>query len=927
MFVAKWKGSTRTERAAAQEHFLDICAMLGVASPNAADPTGDWYAFEKGAEKQSGTPGFADVWKRKYFAWEYKGKKKNLERAYKQLLDYRENLENPPLLVVCDLERFQVHTNFTGTIKKVYEFDLDGMAQDASEPLRVLKAVLTNPDALRPDQTPQRLTELAASDFAKLAARLDERGHEPHDIARFLNRLTFCLFAEDAGLLPAGLLEELADNTRLEPERFRDGLRDLFSKMASGGGLFGTKKIDWFNGGLFDDDEALLLDTVEIDLLRYVGQLDWSQIEPAIFGTLFERGLDPAKRAQLGAHYTDAGSIERVVEPVVMWPLRREFEEMKARVESLLEKGAVVRAGKGKSQKASAPVKAFEAFLQRLRLIRVLDPACGSGNFLYVTLRNLKDLERQAIAWGSLKLGLTAFPQVGPQCVHGLEINEYAAELARVTIWIGHIQWMLQNGFSYEKNPILKPLETIETVDALFAKGEGGEVTETTWPNAEFIIGNPPFLGSRLLRRKLGHDYVETLFRVFRGRVPGAADLAVYWHQKAWEMVANGNAKRVGLLATQSIRGGASRQVLERIKSGGDIFAAWSDEPWVLEGAVVHVSIVCFDDGDETRRLLDGNEVDSINADLTTGVDLTKAASLNASKGIAFYGDVKSGPFELRADVAQKLLKAPNPGTYSNEAVVKPWITASDITDRPRGMWIVDFGVDMTIEEAAKYEVPFEYVKEHVKPVRDKTRRERYRKYWWLHAEPVKGMRAAIEQLDRFLVTPQTSKHRLFVWAQKGTIPDHGLVVIARSDDYMFGLLHSRFHELWARRVGTQLREADSGGRYTPTTTVETFPFPEPTSGQEQTIAEIAKEMDQRRRDWVDPPNFGGEPESGRTLTNLYNVQPTWLQQLHAALDEAVADAYGFDVHATDEAVLEDLLDLNLRRSAAESSSATEGLF
>lgn len=936
-FVAKWKGVTRSERAASQSHFIDICRMLDVAAPLDADPHGDWYAFEKGAEQifiddPDAEPGdgFADVWKREHFAWEYKGKRKNLEAAYKQLLRYRESLENPPLLVVCDLDRFEVHTNFTGTIKQKREFDLDALKAEPAKWMGVLRAVLTDPEQLRPEVSPEKLTEHAAGEFVKLADQLRGRDHDPHAVAHFLSKLLFCLFAEDAGLLPRGLIEKLAENHRLKPERFNSALQDLFAAMTKSGGTFGAEVIEWFNGGLFDSDEVLPLETDEIDLLRWVGVLDWSQIEPAIFGTLFERLLDPDKRGQLGAHYTDKESIDRVVQPVLIDPLRREFEAMKGRVLKLLEKkkpegGAArpktVRPGGRVRAPSVAGAKDFHDFLERLRSIRVLDPACGSGNFLYVALRELKNLEREAIEWGSLHLGLTEVPRVDPSVLLGIEINDYAAELARVTIWIGEIQWMLQNGFSYLKDPILQPLDNILNQDALLSYDEDGKAHEAEWPEAEFIIGNPPFLGSRLLRRHLGSEYVEDLFKVFRDRVPGAADLVVYWHEKARALVEEGRAQRVGLLATQGIRGGASRRVLDRIKKSGDIFMAWSDERWVVEGAAVQVSIIGFDDGSETSRILDGAEVTEINPDLTTGVDLTAAVPLVESMGIAFYGDVKAGPFDISDELATLMLKEPNPDGRSNKDVIKPWINATDIVGRPRNKWVIDFGVDMSLDEAAKYEAPFEHVKEHVKPVRDQVRRARYRDYWWLHAEPVVGMREAIAPLPRFIVTPQTSKHRLFAWVTGETIPDHAVVVIARADDYMFGVLHSRFHELWARRKGTQLREAESGARYTPTTTVETFPFPLPTSEGEGEIGSLAAELAQRRADWINPPDISSASLETRTLTNLYNEPPTWLLQLHEKLNAAVAAAYGWLADLTDDEILERLLALNLERAGGGSSN------
>jgi len=420
-FAAKWSGSNRAERAAAQEHFIDLCRLLGYPTPNEADPDGEWYAFEKGASKEGGGEGYADVWKRRHFAWEYKGKRKDLKAAYGQLLLYREALENPPLLVVCDLDRFEVHTNFTGTATTIHAFDLARLAADPTEPLRVLRAVFGDPEKLRPSQTPAELTEKAAQSFADLAQALRERGHDPQAVAHFLDRLLFCLFAEDAGLLPAGLLGRLATATRTDPAAFTDGLGDLFGRMSTKGGLFGTERIEWFDGGLFDGPEVLPLTAPEMATLLAVSKLDWSQIEPAIFGTLFERGLDPGRRSQLGAHYTDRASIERLVEPVVIEPLRREFEEVKAEA---LAAHAKFEAAFGRRAGKDPGRARVEAFLDRLRAVRVLDPACGSGNFLYIALQGLKDLEREVIHWASEALRLPLqYPGVGPEAVLGIEIN------------------------------------------------------------------------------------------------------------------------------------------------------------------------------------------------------------------------------------------------------------------------------------------------------------------------------------------------------------------------------------------------------------------------------------------------------------------------------------------------------------------------
>ncbi len=824
--------------------------------------------------------------------------------------------------LVSDLDRFLVHTNFTNTPATVHAFTLHDLLEDPEEPLRVLHAVMEHPEELRPDKTRDELTAEAAEQFASLAELLRARGHEPHDVAHFLNKLLFCMFAEDAGLLPVGLLRRLTGAAHQDPDILTGGLNELFMKMSDQGGLFGAERIDWFNGGLFDGGGALPLTPNEIRLVERVSSLDWSEVEPAIFGTLFERGLDPSKRLQLGAHYTDRKSILRLIDPVLMAPLRRDFDATKERVTALLAEGKRVTA---RTPLGRNPLAVFNAFLDRLHAIRVLDPACGSGNFLYLALQALKNLEREAILWGSLTLQVPMrFPQVGPQAVLGIELNTYAAELTRVVIWIGEIQWMLHNGFAYLRDPILRPLKNVECRDAVLDFSDAESPREPAWPNADVIVGNPPFLGGKMLRANLGDGYVEALFTVYQGRVPREADLVGYWHEKARAMVEEGKAKRVGLLATQGIRGGANRRILERVKETGDIFLAWSDEPWVLDGANVHISFLGYDDGSESARELNGHSVVSINANLTAGIDLTRMPRLPENIGIAFMGDTKGGAFDLSADLAKTMLESPNPDDRTNADVVRPWVNSLDVTRRPRGMWIIDFGVDATMEEAALHEAPFEYLRRNVMPTRITNRRATYAQRWWLHVEPRSGMRKALEGLTRFIATPTVSKHRLFVWLDGATLPDHQLIVFARDDDYFFGVLHSAVHELWARRLGTQLREVESGFRYTPTTTFETFPFPAATADARDTISASAKTLDTLRRGWLNPAGATEAELRSRTLTKLYNDRPTWLQQAHERLDRAVHVAYGWPYPLGEDEVLQRLLDLNSQRTDLAMPSAEQ---
>jgi hypothetical protein len=916
-FAAKWRGVTTTEKAASQEHFIDLCRMLGEPTPHEADPIGAQYAFEKRVSKAAGGDGFADAWKRDFFAWEYKGKNRDLKAAYVQLMGYKDDLGNPPLLVVSDLERIEIHTNFTGLSPVVTVITLDDLAaDDPCEALATLRAIFTAPDELRPRIQPAQITELAARHFAEIAQSLRSRGHDPADVAHFLDRILFCLFAEDAGLLPKGIFERLSGASHGRSSIFTTALGELFAKMARDGGLFGTEEIDWFNGGLFDSAEVLPLVGSEITTLLEVSKLNWALIEPAIFGTLFERGLDPGQRAQLGAHYTDREAIWSLVEPVILRPLRREYAAMQARVTELLMAGKKVTKA---TPRAESPGAVFEDFLERLRRVRVLDPACGSGNFLIVSLWALKDLEFEAIHWGSLVLERPMqVPQVGPEAVLGIEINAYAAELARVTIWIGEIQWMIRHGLGYRRDPILKSLDHIETRDALLDLSDPAKPGEAEWPEAEFIVGNPPFLGRKFLRRQIGDAYVDTLFDVFRGRVLPGADFCVYWHEKARAQIAKRVSNRAGLLATQGIRGGESRKVLERIGASGGIFFARADEDWVLAGANVHISFVGQDDGSEADRELNGQSIASINPNLTSGLDLTQARRLPENAGIAFQGPVKVGPFEISGDVAVRLLAQPNPDGRSNQDVVRPWHNGLDIGGRPRGMWIVDFA-DLPVNDAALYEAPFEYVRTHVKPVRETNRNARRSTHWWQLGASAGDMRAALSGLNRYIATIRHSKHRLFVWEAPSVLPDSALVAVARDDDYTLGILHSRAHELWARGMGTQLREVESGFRYTPTTCFETFPFPDPAPEQRERVGEAARRLVELRDGWLKPPGLDPAELAKRTLTNLYNQRPTWLANVHADLDAAVFAAYGWPPDLPDTAILERLLVLNLRREQEQA--------
>jgi hypothetical protein len=966
-FIAKWQRVNLSERSACQQHFLDLCELLDQPKPAAADPDGQFYTFERGVKKTEGGDGWADVWMRGHFGWEYKRKHKDLKEAYSQLLLYREDLENPPLLVVCDMDRFEVHTNFTATAKRKYEFDLAGLAEPAN--LDILRKLFTEPEALRPGITSEAITVDAAKRFGELADAMRQKGIEPLRAAHFLMKLMFCMFGEDVGLLPAGLFAQLLDDGKQNPASLTRRLQTLFAAMAKGGD-FGPVEIPWFNGGLFADNDVVPLTTHEINTLVNVNKYDWASVEPSIFGTLFERTLDPGKRSQIGAHYTSRNDIETLLKPVLLAPLRREWDEVKRKCEDQLWP-KVVKASRTQTKKATSKAspqrKAFDRavldFAERLQHVTVLDPACGSGNFLYVAIHMLLDLEREVIAYAAGR-GLSLVPHVSPSQLHGLEINQYAQQLAQVVIWIGYLQWMHYNGFKEPRDPVLQPIENIRCQDAILDLSDPEYPKEPEWPAAEFIVGNPPFLGNKQMRSELGDAYVSALWGLYEDRLPATSNLCCYWFEKSRHAVEQHDESRVGLLATTGIGQVGSRRVLERINDSCRIFFAISDRDWILDGASVRISIIAFgrkDIADATQ--LDNSPVERINADLTSRSDATQTKSLKGNAGLCFMGTTKVGAFDVESSVALELLTLPNPNGQPNSNVIRPFRNGSDLVRVCSDRWIIDYGVGTPLDEAAPFEAPFQYLVENVKAKRETNNRKTRAEHWWLLGETLPAFRGAIRGHNRYLATPRVSKHRVFVWLDSVVLPDSKVLAIALSDDFSLGVLQSRVHEVWTLRT-CGWHGLGNDATYNPSLCFDTFPFPErarqPDEHAEATAA-AAKELDELRNRWLNPPEwtktevleFPGsvdgpwaryvvepdkrgigtvrwprivpkDPECAeslktRTLTNLYNQRPTWLVQAHTRLDEAVFAAYGWDPQISDEELLERLLRLNLERSNAEA--------
>ncbi|MDE2908564.1 MAG: class I SAM-dependent DNA methyltransferase, partial [Chloroflexota bacterium] len=555
--------------------------------------------------------------------------------------------------------------------------------------------------------------------------------------------------------------------------------------------------------------------------------------------------------------------------------------------------------------------------------------------------------------------------EVHPRQMYGIEIDPIAHALASIVVWIGYIQWRVNNGYGQEfAEPILEELEdNIVCKDAILppiprplppqgregeldsaelAKGdespslhvgEGFGAGGVDWPAVDVIVGNPPFLGGKKQRRELGDGYIERLFAHYP-QIHGEADLSTYWFEKSRQQVENGLVKRAGLLSTNSIRGVRSRAVLNRIKETGDIFMAWSDREWILDGAAVRVSMIGFDDGAESAKTLDGVVVNEINPDLTGTDYISAALRLEENRDLSFMGLSPTGNFSIDENLAQEMLAADE----QNAEALRRYISGKDITARDRLNWIVDFS-ELDLRQAEQYQIPLRHLLDHVKPYRDNHRNKKLQEYWWQFEATRSGMISALGSVTRQLMTSLTAKHRFFVWYPSEVRAANTVVAIARDDDYMFGMLHSSIHVAWALRKGATLEDRP---RYNNSTTFETFPFPW-SPGHEATshpahrrISAAAKQLHEERDTWLNPQGLGEKHLKDRTLTNLYNALAVFrgrdgmktkeaaadfaprLDQLHLELDRAVCDAYGWEVAILDdeEEILRRLLALNLERAS-----------
>ena len=936
-----------------------------------------------------------------------------MEAARQQALNYARALPasepRPPFVVVADVGYcFDLYSNFAGVGDNYVPFPdsqrfrvpLTALAQE--ETRAVLRQLFTTPQQLDPSRLAAKVTRQLATQLAALSAQLEQAGHAAEKVATFLMRCLFTMFAEDVGLIPPrsflGVLEQYDTDQRRA--HLPQALESLWANMDTGG--FAptlAAPVPKFNGKLFHQARALPLTTAQVELLRQAAAADWTQVEPAIFGTLLERALNPRERHRLGAHYTPRRYVERLVLPTVIEPLRREWDAAQA--------ASAQRHEEGNDKEARAELVRF---LRRLTSVKILDPACGSGNFLYVTLEHLKRLEGEVLAgingFGHTGLlDLVGGTTVSPRQLLGLELNPRAAAIADVVLRIGYLQWHIRtHGLTQLAEPLLENYQNILHEDAVLTHGtprprldaHGQPVTRwdgfttrlsaatgqpvpdetarvvvqdypdprpAAWPDADFIVGNPPFIGAKYMREALGDGYAEALRRAYVGRgVPESADFVMYWWHKAALAVRDQHALRFGFITTNSIKQTFNRQVMLPFLAGNnaplELVFAVPDHPWVTgeDGAAVRIAMTVANrakpgrawgqlltvqseavpEGDNAADVTFTEQQGRIQPDLTTGVDLDSAQPLKANAGLSTRGvQLMGAGFIIDVGRARELGLQQVPGLENH---ILEYRNGKDLTDRPREALVIDLFGLKAAEVLARFPAVYQHILETVKPERDQNNRASYRLNWWIFGEARSSFRPALRHLPRYIATAVTAKHRLFQFLPAGTLPDDALIAIATDDAYFLGVLSSRCHVVWTLAVGTDL--GGNTPRYIKSRCFEPFPFPDAPPAQQARIRGLAETLDaHRKRQQAQYPAL--------TLTNLYNVveklragQPlsakdqavnqqglaSVVLELHRELDAAVAAAYGWPTDLADTDLLTRLVQLNRARTAEEKAGSVRYL-
>ena len=1031
-FIAHWSSVPISERAHYQTFIIQLCRLIGAPAPD-DERTGDLdYCFERPVrfrhDDGSSQSGYIDCAKRDCFVLEAKQSQKRREggpfdpvvqlalfsrstaksrapsqdaldrlmrTAKRQAENYAKALDEwPPVLVIVDVGRsIELWSDFArqGKIyapfpdRAGYRITLDQLR--SPEVMDRLRRVWTEPMSLDPAAKAAEVTTAIASRLAWLVRSINNRRQvgldrvdasaQAEKTALFVMQCIFAMFADSVRLIDYRGFLGLLESYRSKADRFHDAARIFFRTMDEGGHCLATQeRIRRFNGGLYHRVDPIPITEDELSALIAAARCDWANVEPAIFGALLEQALDPAERAELGAHYTPRAFVERLIEPTIMEPLRSDWEAVEAQAIGLYLNGDPLDAR-----------RLIRGFHEQLCKVRVLDPACGTGNFLYVAMRMMKELEEEVVSTlgemgehqGSLALEGHV---VSPEQFYGLEKNANAAWIAEMVMWIGHLQWHFRvSGDAMPSEPILKDFRTIERSDALleYARVEivrDGAVHSRTldgdrrgrplferdreretvryvdprpkpWPPVHFIVGNPPFIGGKDLRRELGDGYVDALATIRGGRFLSADFVTAWWDRAAEILTQPGSIlRRFGFITTNSITQTFSRRVLEHhLDRDQPIRLAFAipDHPWVkgVGCADVRIAMSVAERGepDGQGRWLKVRDAEAltfeerhgdIGADLMLDSRLTRVGALKANAGLAYRGvQLMGAGFQVSPARAKALLSGSDPQA---PCPVRDYRNGRDLADRPRGVQVIDFFGWDEGEARRRHPLLFQHLLETVKPDRDRNNRAAYRENWWIFGEPRRDLRTALEGLNRYIVTVETAKHRWFRFMDAATLPDNKLVVIASDDPAVLGVLSSRQHRAWfaanAGRIGEYEREAV----YVKGACFDAFPFPDLKGDLAAEIGVLAEELDRLRSDVLGR-------HAALTMTGLYNARARMggeplteaergaheagcvgvLDHLHQRLDRLVAHAYGWPDDLTDNQIVDRLIVLNQARAEQEA--------
>ncbi|MGI3901213.1 MAG: class I SAM-dependent DNA methyltransferase [Janthinobacterium lividum] len=994
-FITRWQGREGGQERANYVLFLtELCTVLGLPQPDPAGASSEHndYVFERAVTRMArdGSVSYPriDLYRRGCFILEAKQSrlagarnevagqlilpempsvnrgKKNAERAWDVLMfNARQQAEGyvrllpgghepPPFLIVCDVGHcFEVYANFRRDGKVYDQFPdrqrfriyLDDLRHEVVR--ERLRLIWTDPLALDPARQSAVVTRGIAERLAAVSKALEVQDHAAEDVAAFLMRCLFTMFAEDVGLLPVASFKKLLERCETDPSKFVPLVGQLWEAMDRGGFAFAIEaNVRRFNGKFFKQRDVLSLDREEIGELRRAATYSWREVDPSIFGTLLEQALDASERRRLGAHYTPRAYVERLVVATVIEPLREDWLAVYSTAD--------LQKAEGRLDEAKRSVAAFH---DKLCATRVLDPACGTGNFLYVSLELMKRLEGEvldalAALGGQEALSGLEGHTVGPQQFFGLEVNPRAAAIAELVLWIGHLQWHVRTRGGLPEDPVLRDYRTVREADAVL----GLDGLSPPWPEAEFIVGNPPFLGGKDIRARRGDSYAEALWRAYPA-MNDAADYVMYWWHRAADLLARDRTvlRRFGFVTTNSISQVFQRRIVAHHLAAErpvSILLAVPDHPWTRasrDAAAVRIAMTVCAAGRHTGTLLRvltelGLDTDAprlvfaptegliINADLTVGIDITGAVPLRANAGLCSPGVKLHGAGFIVSPVeAEHLGLGRRPGL---EQHIRAYSNGRDLTARSRGALVIDlFGLGEA-EVRHRYPEVYQYLAGSVKPERDRNSRASYRDAWWLFGEPRRLLRPALAGLSRYIATVETAKHRVFQFLPPQTIPDNRLIVIASDDAFVLGILSSRAHELWALRVGGTLEDRPI---YTKSRCFDTFPLPTAEFETRDIITKITEEIDAHRKQVL-------AEHLHLTLTGLYNVRERLragaragdldpaerriyddglvliLDELHVRLDRAVLDAYGWPQDLTDADLVGRVVALNTARAAEE---------